>query len=37
MFKAFGLAGNEGMEKKVETPIKGHIRTTTRIPSFVLS
>ena len=31
------LAGNEGMEKKVETFITGYIGTTIRIHSFIPS
>ena len=29
------LAGKEGMEKKMETTIMGHIGTTIRVHSFI--
>ena len=31
------LAGNEGMEKRMQTTIVGHIGTTIRIHSFIPS
>ena len=33
----FQLAGNQGMEKKMETAIMGYIGTTVRIHSFIPS